>query len=57
MTISPLLLANYKMTFVCLGIAKLGMSNNIGYFFSLSNMLMHDKFKRKICKGKSKAKR
>ena len=46
-----------SMTFECLGIAKLGMSNIIGYFFSLSNMLMHDIFKRKICKEKSKAKR
>ena len=42
------------MTFVCLGIAKLGMSNIIGYFFSLSNMLMHDMFKRKIKSEKIK---
>ena len=42
------------MTFVCLGIAKLGMSNIIGYFFSLSNMLMHDMFKRKIKSKKIK---
>ena len=37
--------------------SKIGMSNIIGYFFSLSNMLMHDILKRKICKEKSKAKR
>ena len=44
------------MTFICLGIAKLGMSNIIGYFFSLSNMPMHDMLKRKICKERSKEK-
>ena len=37
--------------------SKIGMSNIIGYFFSLSNMLMHDILKRKICKEKSKEKR
>ena len=37
--------------------SKIGMSNIIGYFFSLSNKLMHDTFKRKICKEKSKAKK
>ena len=36
--------------------SKIGMSNIIGYFFSLSNMPMHDILKRKICKEKSKAK-
>ena len=40
-----------------LGHSKIGMSNIIGYFFSLSNKLMHDILKRKICKEKSKAKR
>ena len=44
------------MTFICLGIAKLGMSNIIEYFFSLSNMPMHDMLKRKICKERSKEK-
>ena len=48
--------ANHKMTFICLGIAKLGMSNIIEYFFSLSNMPMHDMLKRKICKERSKEK-
>ena len=28
--------------------SKIGMSNIIGYFFSLSNKPMHDMFKRKI---------
>ena len=46
-----------SITFVCLGIAKLKCQNIIGYFFSLSNMPMHDILKRKICKEKSKAKR
>ena len=36
--------------------SKIGMSNIIGYLFSLSNMPMHDMLKRKICKEKSKAK-
>ena len=36
---------------------KIGMSNIIGYFFSLSNMPMHDMFKRKICKEKIKSKK
>ena len=31
---------------------KIGMSNIIGYFFSLSNMPMHDILKIKICKKK-----
>ena len=44
------------MTFVCLGIAKLGMSNIIGYFFSLANMSMHDMFKRKYAKKNQKQK-
>ena len=35
----------------------MGMSNIIGYFFSLSNKPMHDILKRKIYKEKSKAKR
>ena len=67
MTISPLLPANQKMTHVCFGIAKynvndicmlrhskIGMSNIIGYFFSLSNMPMHDILKRKIQSKKIK---
>ena len=33
------------------------MSNIIGYFFSLSNKLMHDMLKRKICKEKIKSKK
>ena len=37
--------------------SKIGMSNIIGYFFSLSNKPMYDILKRKICKEKSKAKR
>ena len=38
--------------------SKIGMSNIIGYFFSLSNMPMHYILKgKKICKEKSKAKR
>ena len=37
--------------------SKIGMSNINGYFFSLSNMPMHDILKRKICKEKLKAKR
>ena len=37
--------------------SKIGMSNIIGYFFSVSNMSMHDILKRIICKEKSKAKR
>ena len=36
--------------------SKIGMSNIIEYFLSLSNMPKYDMFKRKICKGKSKAK-
>ena len=36
---------------------KIGMSNFIGYFFSLSNQPMYDILKRKICKEKSKAKK
>ena len=36
--------------------SKIGMSNIIGYFFSLSNKLVYDILKRKICKEKSKAK-
>ena len=68
-TISPLLPANHKITLVCFGIAsavsmtfcmlrhrKIGMSNIIRYFFSLSNMPMRDMFKIKICKEKSKSK-
>ena len=55
------------MTHVCFGIAKynvndicmlrhskIGMSNIIGYFFSLSNMPMHDILKRKIQSKKIK---
>ena len=34
--------------------SKTGMSNIIGYFFSLSNMPMHDMFKRKIKNKKIK---
>ena len=47
------------MIFVCFGIAKVQcqMLNIIGYFFSISNMSMHDLLKKKICKDKSKAKR
>ena len=37
--------------------SKIGMSNIVGYFFSLSNMPKYDMFKRKICKEKSKAKK
>ena len=37
--------------------SKIGMSNIIGYFFSLSNKPMYDILERKICKDKSKAKR
>ena len=37
--------------------SKIGMSNIIGYLFSLSNMSMHDMLKRKICIRNSKAKR
>ena len=37
--------------------SKIGMSNIIGYFFSLSNKLMYDILERKICKEKSEAKR
>ena len=37
--------------------SKIGMSNIIGYFFSLSNKLMYGILKREICKEKSKAKR
>ena len=37
--------------------SKIGMSNIIGYFFSLSNKPMYDILKRKIYKEKSKAKR
>ena len=37
--------------------SKIGMSNIIGHFFSLTNKPMYDIFKRKICKVKSKAKR
>ena len=37
--------------------SKIGMSNIIGYFFSLSNKPMYDILKRIICKEKSKAKR
>ena len=36
--------------------SKIGMSNIIGYFFSLFNMPMHDMFKRKICKENEKQK-
>ena len=45
-----------SMTFCMLRHSKIGMSNIIGYFFSLSNMPIHDILKRKICKEKSKAK-
>ena len=58
------------MTSVCFGIpkcdvndicvlrhSKIGMSNIIGYFFSVSNKPMYDILKRKICKEKSKAER
>ena len=56
MTISPLLLANHEMTFVCFGIVKVQCQklNIIGYFFSLSNKPMYDILKRKICKEKNK---
>ena len=37
--------------------SKIGMSNIIGYFFSLSNMPMYDILKRKICKEKIKSKK
>ena len=43
--------------FMCFGIAKLECQkpNIIGYFFSISYMLMHDLLKRKICKEKKNA--
>ena len=44
------------MTFVCLGIAKLECQISWGISF-LSNMPMHDMFKRKICKEKIKGKK
>ena len=53
--ISPLLPANHEMTSVCFGIVKVQCQNFniIGYFFSLSYMLMYDMLiKRKICKEK-----
>ena len=34
--------------------SKIGMSNIIGYFLSLSNMPIHDILKRKICKENQK---
>ena len=37
--------------------SKIGISNIIGYFFSLSNMSMHDMLKRKICIRKIKSKK
>ena len=37
--------------------SKIGMSNFIGYFFSLSNMPMYDMLKRKICIRKIKSKK
>ena len=37
--------------------SKIGMSNIIGYFFSLSNKPMYDILKRRICREKLKAKR
>ena len=37
--------------------SKIGMSNIIGYFFSLFNMPMRDILKRKICKKKIKNKK
>ena len=45
-----------SMTFVCLGIAKLECQISLGISF-LSNKLMYDILKRKICKEKSKVKR
>ena len=45
-----------SMTFVCFGIAKLECQklNIIGYFFSLSYMLIHDLLKKKCKENKSK---
>ena len=47
-----------SMTSVCFGIAKVQCQkfNIIGYFFSISYMLMHDLLKNKICK-KNKSKK
>ena len=47
------------MTFVCFGIAKLEcqMLNIIGYFFSLSYILMHDLLKMKNMQRKIKSKK
>ena len=43
--------ANYEMTSVCFGIAKVQCQklNIIGYFFSISYMPMNGLLKRKIC--------
>ena len=59
MTISPLLPINHKMTYVCFGIAKVQCQkvNIIGYFFSLSYMLMHGMLKRKNMQRKINEKR
>ena len=48
-----------SMTSVCFGIAKVQCQilNINGYFFSISNMPMHDILKRKICKKKIKSKK
>ena len=45
-----------SMTFVCFGIAKLKCQkfNIIEYFFSISNMLMHDLLKKKNMQRKTK---
>ena len=37
--------------------SKIGMSNIIGYFSSLSNKLIYDILRRKICKEKIKSKK
>ena len=47
------------MTFMCFGIAKLKCQkfNIIEYFFSISNMLMHDLLKKKNMQRKLKSKK
>ena len=48
-----------SMTFVCFGIAKLKCQkfNIIGYFFSISYMLIHDLLKKKNMQRKIKSKK
>ena len=47
------------MTFVCFGMVKVQCQklNIIGYFFSLSYILMHGLLKRNICKKKKRKKK